>query len=72
MVHSSETPHVTPRTRSHLRTGFVLAAVGSDPTSIDQVVARSGLPVPRVLSTISVLEMRRLLRRLSGTTVVRV
>ena len=50
----------------------VLAAVGSDPTSIDQIVAQSGLPVPRVLSTISVLEMRRLLRRLSGTTVVRV
>jgi DNA processing protein len=49
----------------------VLAAVGTDPTSVDEVVAASGLPVPRVLSTISVLEMRRLLRRLSGTTVVR-
>ncbi len=50
----------------------VLSAVGSDPTSIDQIVAQSGLPVPRVLSTVSVLEMRRLIRRTSGTTVVRV
>ncbi len=49
----------------------VLSAVGSDPTSIDQIVAQSGLPVPRVLSTVSVLEMRRLIRRTSGTTVVR-
>ena len=30
-----------------------------------------GLPVPQVLSTLSVLEMRHLIRRLSGTTVVR-
>jgi hypothetical protein len=49
----------------------VLAAIGSDPTSIDQVVADSGLPAPRALSTISVLEMRRLVRRLSGSTVER-
>jgi DNA processing protein len=50
----------------------VLAAVGGEPTSIDQIVTQSGLPVPQVLSTISVLEMRRLIRRLSGTTVVRI
>ena len=49
----------------------VLAAVGSDATSIDQIVTESGLPVPRVLSTISVLEMRRLIRRLTGSTVAR-
>ena len=50
----------------------VLAAIDGEATSIDQVVAKSGLPVARVLSTLSVLEMRRLVRRLSGTTVVRV
>jgi len=49
----------------------VLSAIGSEATSIDQVVTQSGLPVPRVLSTISVLEMRRLVRRLSGSTVAR-
>ena len=50
----------------------VLAAIGSDPTFIDQVVSSSGLPVPQVLSTLSVLEMRRLVRRVSGTLVRRV
>ncbi len=49
----------------------VLAAIDSEPTSIDQIVVTSGLPVARVLSTISVLEMRRLIRRTSGTTVMR-
>jgi len=49
----------------------VLDAIGADPTSIDQVVAATGLPVPNVLATISVLEMRRLIRRPSGSLVVR-
>ena len=49
----------------------VLAAVGEEATLIDTVVIESGLDVPRVLATLSVLEMRRLVRRLSGTTVVR-
>ena len=50
----------------------VLATVGTEPTSIDQIVATTGLPVHRVLSTVSVLEMRRLVRRLSGSTVARI
>ncbi|MCE5269399.1 MAG: DNA-processing protein DprA [Planctomycetaceae bacterium] len=49
----------------------VLAAVHTEATPIDQLVVDTGLPVPQVLSTISVLEMRRLIRRLSGTTVIR-
>lgn len=49
----------------------VLATVGGEATPIDQIVTQTGLPVPQVLSTISVLEMRRLIRRLSGTTVIR-
>lgn len=49
----------------------VLDAISTEATAIDQVVATTGLPVPNVLSTISVLEMRRLVRRLSGTMVVR-
>jgi DNA processing protein len=49
----------------------VLAAVGTESTSVDSIVAETGLGVPRVLSTISVLEMRRLVRRLSGTSVAR-
>jgi DNA processing protein len=50
----------------------VLQAVATSPTLIDDVVASSGLPVPRVLATISVLEMRRLIRRTSGMHVVRI
>jgi len=50
----------------------VLNAVGEQATSIDDIVAASRLPVSRVLSTISVLEMRRLIRRLSGNSVTRV
>jgi len=49
----------------------VLDQIESNPTSVDQVVDRSGLPVSRVLATISVLEMRRLITRVSGTLVAR-
>ncbi len=49
----------------------VLGAIGTDATPIDQVAQSTGLPIHRVLSTVSVLEMRRLLRRASGHEVVR-
>jgi DNA processing protein len=49
----------------------VLQAVECTPTDIDQVIVTSGLPVPRVLSTLSVLEMRGLIKRLTGRSVVR-
>ncbi len=49
----------------------VLSAVRGEATPIDEIVANTGLPIPQVLSTISVLEMRRLIRRLSGTMVIR-
>lgn len=50
----------------------VLQAIGVEPTDLNAVVVASGLPVPRVLSTLSVLEMRRLVRRISGQLVQRV
>jgi DNA processing protein len=49
----------------------VLQVIEREPTQIDQVVRRSGLTVARVLSTLSVLEMRHLVRRLSANRVVR-
>ena len=49
----------------------VLSAIGGEATPIDRIVSQTGLPVQQVLSTLSVLEMRRLVRRLSGATVVR-
>jgi DNA processing protein len=50
----------------------VLSAIDSGPTLIDQVVVTSGLSAPQVLATLSVLEMRRVIRRLSGSTVCRI
>ncbi len=49
----------------------VLATIASEPITIDAVLAASRLPAPQVLATISVLEMRRLVRRLSGNLIVR-
>lgn len=49
----------------------VLAAITDETISIDEVVVASGLPVPNVLSIISVLEMRRLIRRVGGSQVRR-
>ena len=50
----------------------VLDAIGESSTLIDQVIATSGLPAQRVIAVISVLEMRRLVRRLSGQYVSRI
>jgi DNA processing protein len=49
----------------------VLEAIEHDPIAVDQVVTRSRLSVSRVLATLSVLEMRRLIRRVAGDRVVR-
>jgi DNA processing protein len=49
----------------------VLAAVPQEAATIDAVIAASGLTTPQVLATLSVLEMRRLIRRLSGNSVQR-
>jgi DNA processing protein len=49
----------------------VLSGISAEPATIDQVISTSGLPPPQVLATLSVLEMRRLIRRLSGGMVVR-
>ena len=50
----------------------VLDAIEETSTPIDQVIAKSELPAHRVIATISVLEMRRLVRRLSGQYVSRI
>lgn len=50
----------------------VLQSIQLEPTDINSIIVASGLPVPRVLSTLSVLEMRRLVRRVSGQLVQRV
>jgi DNA processing protein len=49
----------------------VLACIETIPIDIDAVFAKSGLPIPRVLSTLSVLEMKGLIKRPTGRTVCR-
>ncbi len=50
----------------------VLQAISTETTDFDAVVLATGLPPARVLATISVLEVRRLVRRISGSSFVRV
>ena len=50
----------------------VLNAIKADATEFDLIMEQTGLPASRVLSTISVLEMRRLVKRVSGTALVRI
>ena len=50
----------------------VLSAIGAEATPIDQVIETSGLPAHRVVATVTVLEMRRLVRRLGGQAVARI
>jgi DNA processing protein len=50
----------------------VLQAIESIPSDIDEVIVRCGLSVSRVLSTVSALEMRGLIRRVGGRSVQRV
>jgi DNA processing protein len=50
----------------------ILQCIGQQPTAFDDIMHQTGLPASRVLSTISVLEVRRLIRRLSSTSFVRV
>ena len=50
----------------------ILESIGEASTAIDQVIAQSELPPHQVMATISVLEMRRLIRRLSGQYVSRI
>lgn len=51
---------------------MVLQAIGVEPTYIDQIVVATMLPINRVLATVSVLQARRLIRRVGGTQVARV
>jgi DNA processing protein len=49
----------------------VLNSVEFDATDIDRIIHRSGLPVARVLSTLTVLESKHLVRRSSGRCFLR-
>jgi len=50
----------------------VLQAIEPAGSSLDEVAAACGLPIQRVMATVSVLEARRLVRKLGGSRVARI
>ncbi len=50
----------------------ILGAIDAESTAIDAVIERSQLPAHQVIATISVLEMKRLIRRISGQFISRI
>ena len=49
----------------------ILGRLGDDPRTIDGLIAETKLTASQVMATLSVLEMRRLVRRLPGPMFVR-
>lgn len=50
----------------------ILNAISANGTGFDELIVATGLPAPRVLATISILEVRGLIKRRSGTQFARV
>ena len=50
----------------------VLGTLGDQPVAVDELIARTGKTASQVLATLSVLEVRRLVRRLPGQQFIRV
>ena len=53
------------------REAKVYAAIDPEPTAIDDVAERCGLPMPELLALLSGMEMRQAIRRISGCYVAR-
>jgi len=69
---SEETPvrHPAELSLSDLERSL-LGKLDDRPTAVDELIARTGLAASQVLATLSVLEMRRLVRRMPGHQFVR-
>lgn len=65
------TVHHPAELRLNEQEKLILNAIEQQPTGLDTIAEVTGVPVGRMLSTISVLEVRRLIRRVSGNSVVR-
>ncbi|MCR9198135.1 MAG: DNA-processing protein DprA [Planctomycetaceae bacterium] len=65
VVHDPREMTLNPREKE------ILALIGTSATAIDDIIRTSQLEMSRVLSTITVLEMKRFVRRVSGTSVIR-
>jgi DNA processing protein len=49
----------------------LLGQLNSQPTSVDDLIARTGLTAAQVMATLSVLELKRMVRRLPGHQFIR-
>ncbi|MFP6767305.1 MAG: DNA-protecting protein DprA, partial [Planctomycetaceae bacterium] len=65
------TIHVPRELSLNDRERQVLGIVGLDPQHLDELLRRSSLDPAATLATLTVLEMKRLVRRLPGSYVVR-
>ena len=70
-IDSATTIHHPAELKLTEQESLVLNAISNEPTEFDLILVKTGLPPARVLSTISVLEIRRLVKRISGTALVR-
>ena len=69
---TTQTIHHPAELKLNERETQVLQAVGVESTLVDEIVAKTQIPVHHVLATLHVLEMRRLVKRLGGTAFIRV
>jgi DNA processing protein len=71
--HSDEQTVLTPRELAlNEQERAVLRAVPMEPAAVDAILDGLDLPGPQVLATLTVLEMKRLVRRVAGGRIVRV
>jgi len=67
----TETVHTPRELTLNPQERHVLNLIGQEPKPIDQVLQEADLETPRVLATLTVLEMKRLIRRLPGGFLIR-
>jgi DNA processing protein len=71
--HAADQTVLTPRELTlNDQERLVLQTLPLEPTVLDDILARLDLPASQVLATVTVLEMKRLARRLPGGRIVRV
>ena len=63
---ASEALQLSPAERA------VREAIGEDETTMDDIIAKCGLPTHQVSSTLLALEMRRLVKQLPGSRFVQI
>ena len=71
VTEDGETLHHPMELKLNDQERLILNAIDQRPTELDLIAERTDVPIARMLSTISALEIRRLIRRVSGNSVVR-